>query len=127
MAGIIGQDGASGKMACLCAGGEPPLMLRAGGAIETVRVNGPALGCFPKQTYTAAMLRLETRDVVLLATDGLTEARRPVPNALAQSRGYSFLGLEGLAQLTRQHQTRRHGCVRSARRSSREPAAQFCN
>jgi len=47
-------SGASGETTCLCAGGEPPLVLRAGGAIAAVSVCGPALGLFPGQGYAAA-------------------------------------------------------------------------
>ena len=82
-------DGASGEAACLCAGGEPPLVLRAGGAVEVVQICGPALGLFPGQGYAAAAVRLEPGDAVLLATDGLTEARRLAaerPRRLARRR-----------------------------------------
>jgi sigma-B regulation protein RsbU (phosphoserine phosphatase) len=37
---------------------------------------GLLLGVMPDQTYASAALRLDPGDVLLLATDGVTEARR---------------------------------------------------
>jgi serine phosphatase RsbU (regulator of sigma subunit) len=79
----------SGVTTCLCAGGEPPLVLRMDGMVEAVPVRDPALGLFPGHGYGAATVSLGAGDIVLLATDGLTEARR----------AGAFLGLEGLARL----------------------------
>ena len=99
---LVVLDGSSGETTCLCAGGEPPLVLRAGGAVEAVQICGAALGLFPGQGYAAAPLRLGLGDAVLLATDGLTEARNLAPGGPAGSRTGAFLGLEGLARLAAQ-------------------------
>lgn len=101
---LVVLDSASGEAACLCAGGEPPLVLRANGAVEVVQICGSALGLFPKQGYAAAALRLETGDTVLLASDGITEARRLDPADTAGSRTGPFLGLAGLAQIAMEAQ-----------------------
>ena len=102
---LVVLDGASGTMDCLCAGGEPPLVLRADGTVEVAQICGPALGLAPYQEYTAVPLCLGPDDTVLLATDGLTEARLLDIAAPSGSRIGPFLGLEGLARLTRQAKT----------------------
>ena len=99
---LVVVDGGSGEASCLCAGGEPPVVLRAGGAVEVVQICGAALGLFPGQGYAAAALRLGPGDAVLLATDGITEARRPSEHGEGHAR--AFLGLEGLARLAAQAQ-----------------------
>ena len=95
-------NGTSGEVACLCAGGEPPLVLRADGEVEVVQVCGAALGLFPAQGYAAVSLHLKANDAVLLVTDGLTEARRLASDGVG--RVGVFLGLEGLARLAGQAQ-----------------------
>ena len=100
-------NGTSGEMACLCAGGEPPLVLRADGEVEVVQVCGAALGLFPAQGYAVVSLHLKANDAVLLVTDGLTEARRLEARGLDADRvgrTGAFLGLEGLAHLAAQAQ-----------------------
>jgi sigma-B regulation protein RsbU (phosphoserine phosphatase) len=92
---LVVLDGASGEASCLCAGGEPPLVLRGtSGTVEAVPVCGMALGLLLGQEYEAAAVRLMPGDAVLLATDGITEARHPAT--------ITFLGLEGLAGLAMQ-------------------------
>ncbi len=94
---------ATGEMDCLCAGGEPPLVLRGDGTVNVAPARGPALGLFPGQGYASAPLHLELGDAVLLATDGLTEARRP---AKGVDQAGTFLGLDGLVHLAVQAHTR---------------------
>jgi serine phosphatase RsbU (regulator of sigma subunit) len=121
---LVVLDCGSGEASCLCAGGEPPLVLRAGGTVETVRVCGPALGLFPSQGYAAAALRLDMNDTLLLTTDGLTEARGLAPVGPADSRVGAFLGLEGLAHLA--VQARAHeGTLAQTGRSVFEGARAF--
>lgn len=95
-------DGPSGEAACFCAGGEPPLVLRSGGAVEVVHICGAALGLFPNQGYAAAAVRLDPGDALLLATDGLTEARGLAASGPVGARAGAFLGLNGLARLAAQ-------------------------
>ena len=99
---LVVLDIGSGEASCLCAGGEPPLALRADGAVEAVQVCGAALGLFPAQGYAASALHLGPGDAVLLATDGLTEARHLAWDGPGGRRAGPFLGLEGLAHLASQ-------------------------
>ncbi len=80
---------ATGEASFGTAGAEPPLILRADGRLETVTARGLPLGFLPGQTYAPQALTLGTGDMVLMATDGITEARR----------GMEFLGYDGMARL----------------------------
>ena len=57
------------------AAGHEPAFFRSGGRVEQLAIGGPIVGMQPDSTYTASILKLEPGDVVVLATDGLTEAR----------------------------------------------------
>ncbi len=58
--------------------GHPPVLVgRAGGSVETVGEHGLLLGFVPEVSYTNTVLDLRDGDLVLLYTDGVTEARNP--------------------------------------------------
>ena len=82
-------DPSTGAARLAVAGAEPPIVLHPGGAFDEVAVSGVPLGIAPKATYLAADLHLEPGDLLLVATDGVTEARR----------GNQFLGNDGMARL----------------------------
>jgi serine phosphatase RsbU (regulator of sigma subunit) len=77
-------------------------VLRGGGAAKTISVCGPALGLYPNLPYASRETCLGQGDILLLATDGITEARRPANHGPARPGGRAYLGLEGLARLARQ-------------------------
>lgn len=56
------------------AGHEPPVIVRAGGAIERLAAGGPALGVLPEATFHAGRIDLRPGDVVALYSDGLSDA-----------------------------------------------------
>lgn len=85
-------DGATGETQCVTAGAEPPLVFRAQGGLETVSAARLPLGVAPRQRYSTVSLHLAPGDILMLLTDGLTEARR----------GPEFLGYEALADLSQQ-------------------------
>ena len=74
------------------AGHEPPLhrLARTGRTTPLPETDGLALGCLPGVSYEERRLPLAPGDLLLLYTDGLTEAR---------AEDGSFLGLDGLAAL----------------------------
>lgn len=82
---------ASGKMEICSAGAEPALLLRASGEDLTLREGGLPLGVAAKAEYVSQMAALEVGDVLLIVTDGLTEARQ----------GARFLGEQGVAEIAR--------------------------
>lgn len=56
------------------AGHNPPLVVRADGRIEELASGGLILGVFPLAEYEEGTVDLESGDVVVLFTDGVTEA-----------------------------------------------------
>ncbi len=68
------------------------LWRKAEGAVHTFTKNGPALGMIDDETYEGSEpIQLEQGDVLVVYTDGLTEARSP-------SNPESFLGEQGLSE-----------------------------
>jgi PAS domain S-box-containing protein len=74
-----------GVSACLTSGGHPlPLVLRAGGAVETAGAPGSLLGIVDPPELAEQRLELEPGDALVLFTDGVTEADRAAgPERLA--------------------------------------------
>jgi signal transduction histidine kinase/serine phosphatase RsbU (regulator of sigma subunit) len=82
-------DAATGEVVMSAGGAEPPLLLSARtGATVDVEVLGLLLGADDTAQYDALLLTLAPGDVLILATDGISEARR--------SR--AFFGSEGIAR-----------------------------
>jgi phosphoserine phosphatase RsbU/P len=88
------------------AGQEPPLVVRRGGVTESLEVGGPVLGLLPLATYEFGETMLASDDLVVIFSDGVTEARNPAGDeyerprllaALADAHGHSASRvLEGL-------------------------------
>jgi phosphoserine phosphatase RsbU/P len=57
------------------AGHNPPLLVFPSGRIEKLETGGPVLGLFPNLEYQEAEVRLEPGSVLLLYSDGVTEAQ----------------------------------------------------
>jgi phosphoserine phosphatase RsbU/P len=70
------------RVEIVCAGHEPPRILRAGSQnLETaidLAITGSALGFVQDETYVAHQVRLDPGDNLLLFTDGVTDARDSV-------------------------------------------------
>lgn len=60
-----------------CAGHNPPLLVKPDGSIEWLSEAGMPLGVVAEHTYTAANVDLGVGDVLVLYSDGVTEAERP--------------------------------------------------
>jgi serine phosphatase RsbU (regulator of sigma subunit) len=82
-------DTATGDVEIAVGGAEPPMIVRADGAVEEAKAHGMPLGISTKAEYEPFQAVLEPGDLLMIATDGLTEARQ----------GRAFLGNEGLANL----------------------------
>ena len=83
---------ATGEGAVAAAGMEPPLLVRREGQMEEMKVSGLLLGYQPGAAYTETAFRLDSGDLILLTTDGVTEARQ----------GRQFLGYDGLMRLAQE-------------------------
>ncbi len=88
-----------GRVATANAGHNPPLVVRATtGEVEYIRPHGMALGVMPEVTLRDQQTKLENGDVLVLYTDGVTDA--------LDARGREF-GLERLERciVKHRHQT----------------------
>jgi serine phosphatase RsbU (regulator of sigma subunit) len=65
---------ATGELVYVNAGQNPPLLRRGDGSYERLRCGGMALGMFEGATYAAGQTRLEAGDVIVMFSDGITEA-----------------------------------------------------
>ena len=87
-------DIAAGKLTYANAGHNPPLLIRANGAIDKLSPGGTVLGVFDESTYEQGDFALRPGDRLVLYTDGITEGR----NAEGDE-----LGEEGLAASASAH------------------------
>jgi PAS domain S-box-containing protein len=86
---LVVVDSITGEATFLAAGAEPSMVLRANGKAELVQVSGRAIGILPGATYISSTVTLSDNDTIVMATDGITEART----------GYNFLGVDGMAAI----------------------------
>ena len=70
--GIVAPDG---NFHFVNAGHVFPLVVRSGGAIERIEVSDLPVGLFPKASFTEGSIFLNHGDLLLLFSDGLTEAQ----------------------------------------------------
>lgn len=91
VAAILRSDDHGGLVGRLAsAGHEPALVRRAGGAVEAVAAGGMLLGLVPRRPAPAVDVHIGGDDVLMMFTDGVTEAR-PGP-------GGECFGLERLTR-----------------------------
>jgi len=64
----------TGALVYVNAGQNPPLLRRGNGVYERLRAGGMALGMFEDATYTAGSVDLDAGDVLVMYSDGITEA-----------------------------------------------------
>ena len=70
-------DPRTGELAYSNAGHNPPYLLRANGEIAPLEGGGPPLGILPAMRYQEEHAKMEPGDVLLLYSDGVTEAFNP--------------------------------------------------
>jgi serine phosphatase RsbU (regulator of sigma subunit) len=70
-------DPSSGELVFTNAGHNPPLVVRAAGGFETLKGGGVILGILPMATYQESRVQLEPGDILVLFSDGVTEAVNP--------------------------------------------------
>ncbi|MFH2051252.1 MAG: SpoIIE family protein phosphatase [bacterium] len=70
-------DTRTGMFICTNAGHNPPLVLRADGRLEELKTGGLLLGMLGDQIYQQATVQLDPGDVIVMYTDGITEAVGP--------------------------------------------------
>jgi len=67
------------------------VLVRAGGALETLSYRGPVIGSGSDSPYGQKELRLEPGDKIILYTDGLTENRGREGRPFGRDLFYSIL------------------------------------
>ena len=70
-------DPRNGEVGFCNAGHNPPLLVRESGEIVQLEGGGPVLGILPAMAYQGQHCRMEPGDVLLLYSDGVTEACNP--------------------------------------------------
>jgi serine phosphatase RsbU (regulator of sigma subunit) len=70
-------DATSGDIAFCNAGHNPPLLIRADGRVERLEGGGPVLGILPAMTYQRQQCHMDPGDLLVLYSDGVTEAADP--------------------------------------------------
>ena len=83
-------DPRTGACEYVNAGQTPPLLRRAGGGYERLTTGGMALGMFDGATYESAHCNLSLGDLLVMYSDGVTEAENPAGQPLDEA------GLRGI-------------------------------
>jgi sigma-B regulation protein RsbU (phosphoserine phosphatase) len=91
---FLAVNPASRECRVVNAGHNDGVLLRADGSVERWKAAGLAIGLMAGRTYTATESRLGPGDVVVLYSDGVTEANDPAENEY---------GIERLIELMREH------------------------
>jgi phosphoserine phosphatase RsbU/P len=70
-------DPGTGELTYVNAGQNPPLVRRASGTFERLGATGVALGMFDRSTYDARTTRIDPDQLLILYSDGITDAEDP--------------------------------------------------
>jgi phosphoserine phosphatase RsbU/P len=74
---LMRVDKRTGETAYCCAGHPPGLIRRTCGRVDVLECKSPVVGVSDSLEFVAHQCRLERGDIVILYTDGITEARSP--------------------------------------------------
>ena len=87
-------DPKTGSVVYTNAGHNPPLVVRATGGFETLQgAGGVILGILPMAQYQEASITLNTGDILVLFSDGVTEAVDPKDHDFGEERLANLVGL----------------------------------
>ncbi len=70
-------DGTSRTLRYVNAGHNPPMLIRLGGSVVSLQTGGAPVGMFPDSSYDEDTVQLDSGDLVVAYTDGVTEAVNP--------------------------------------------------
>jgi phosphoserine phosphatase RsbU/P len=85
----------TGDLAYLCAGHNPPILRRADGTIERLKSENMPLGIELTEKYAAGITRLNPQDILIIYTDGVTDARDEDRSAFGDPRLLSIAANTG--------------------------------
>jgi sigma-B regulation protein RsbU (phosphoserine phosphatase) len=86
---------ATGELSYLCAGHNPPILKREDGTVERLKSDNIPLGIELKEDYKTGFTRLEPHDLLVIYTDGVTEARDEDRNEFGEARLLAIVQLAG--------------------------------
>jgi len=93
-------DPRKASFTCTNAGHNPPILLRADGKIEELTTGGLLLGMLGEQTYQQVTVELAPGEIIVLYTDGITEAVGP---AADEDDYEAMFGEEALFEVLRRN------------------------
>jgi serine phosphatase RsbU (regulator of sigma subunit) len=79
-------DPKTGELVYSNAGHNPPLLVRANGAVEQLKGGGIILGILPIAMYQDFRIRMDPGDTLVLYSDGVTEAANPTDVDFGEDR-----------------------------------------
>ncbi len=79
-------DMVTGEMVYCNAGHNPPLVVRAGGHVDELAGGGPILGILPTVSYREHRCRIDPGDMIVLYSDGVTEAANAAEEEFGEQR-----------------------------------------
>jgi serine phosphatase RsbU (regulator of sigma subunit)/pSer/pThr/pTyr-binding forkhead associated (FHA) protein len=82
-----------GGLKCSNGGQEPPVLVRSG-RVETLDEGGPVLGLLPTAAYRFETTSLETGDLIVICSDGVTEAQNPSGEEFGRDRLVATMAAE---------------------------------
>jgi len=83
---FVSTLGPDGSVQYSNAGHNPPLLLRAAGDVEKLEIGGPVLGILKNMKYQAGSTNMNPGDVLVLFSDGVTEALNPAGEEYGEDR-----------------------------------------
>jgi serine phosphatase RsbU (regulator of sigma subunit) len=84
-------DTATGSLSYVNAGHEPPTVVGPQGVKTRLAPTGPAVGLNPDASFDLGKIQLERGDILLMHTDGVTDARDPAGKSFSETRFLSML------------------------------------
>jgi sigma-B regulation protein RsbU (phosphoserine phosphatase) len=84
-------DTTTGELTHVNAGHDPPTVIGPHGIRTRLEPTGPVVGLAPEATYDLGKTRLEPGEMLLMHTDGVTDARSPAGQAFSEKRLLSIL------------------------------------
>ena len=79
-------DASTGELVYTNAGHNPPVLVRAAGGFDTLKGGGVILGILPSATYKETLAQMNPGDVLVLFSDGVTEAANPADEDFGEER-----------------------------------------
>lgn len=79
-------DPANGSLMYINGGHDPPILLRASGAVERLDPTGPAVGILPDMKFSIESTSLGEHDTLIAYTDGVPDALNPAGEPFGEDR-----------------------------------------